>query len=132
MAVKEFKYRGYTIEELKKMDRAKLLELAPSGVRRRLTRGMEIDRKIKNAISNIGKVESSKKNIETHRRDIIITPDMIGLKLMVYTGKAFENVEIKDEMLWHYLGEFVDTRKRPVHSKAGIGATRSSKNVGKK
>ena len=46
-----------------------------------------------------------------------------------YNGKLFEIVEIKPEMIGHYLGEFSLTRRRVQHGSPGIGATRSSKYV---
>ena len=39
------------------------------------------------------------------------------------------NIEIKPEMIGHYLGEFSLTRKHIQHGSPGIGATRSSKYV---
>jgi len=66
------------------------------------------------------------KPIRTHRRDLIITPKMVGKTIGVYTGKEFAPVVISDEMLGHYLGEYALTRKRLRHGKAGIGATKSS------
>ena len=54
---------------------------------------------------------------------------MIGLKVGVYNGKEFVTVEIKPQMIGHYLGEFSLTRKRVQHGSPGIGATRSSKYV---
>ena len=39
---------------------------------------------------------------------------------------SFVNVEIKEKMIGNYLGEYVLTRKKLVHGKAGIGATKSS------
>ena len=44
----------------------------------------------------------------------------------VYNGKEFIPLTITAEMLGHYLGEFVLTRKKVAHSAPGIGATRSS------
>jgi small subunit ribosomal protein S19 len=54
---------------------------------------------------------------------------MVGKKIEVHNGKAFENVEIMPEMVGHYLGEFALTRGRVQHGAAGVGATRSSKYV---
>ena len=42
---------------------------------------------------------------------MIIVPDMIGSVVGVYNGKAFTAVEVKPEMLGHYLGEFSITYK---------------------
>jgi small subunit ribosomal protein S19 len=46
--------------------------------------------------------------------------------LSIYNGKEFKEFEIKPEMIGHFIGEFVLTRKPPVHSGPGVGATRSS------
>ena len=67
-----------------------------------------------------------KKPIRTHRRDIIVIPQMVGLRIDVYNGKEFVPVNVTEKMIGHYLGELVMTRKRLIHGKAGIGATRSS------
>lgn len=66
------------------------------------------------------------KPIKTHCRDMVIIPEMIGLNLMVHSGKEFVAVDVKPEMIGHYLGEFVITNKKVVHGTPGIGASRSS------
>jgi len=65
--------------------------------------------------------------LRTHRREIIILPDFVGRRIDVYNGKEFIRVDIKPEMIGHYLGEFALTRKPVKHSGPGVGATRSSK-----
>jgi small subunit ribosomal protein S15e len=67
--------------------------------------------------------------VKTHLRDMIIVPEMIGSQVGVYNGKVFNNVEIKPEMVGHYLGEFSITYKPVSHGRAGIGATKSSRFV---
>jgi small subunit ribosomal protein S19 len=57
---------------------------------------------------------------------MIILPEMIGFSIKIYQGKEFVPVIIEPDMVGHYLGEFVLTRKRVAHSAPGIGATRSS------
>ncbi|KAE8729567.1 40S ribosomal protein S15 [Hibiscus syriacus] len=44
--------------------------------------------------------------IRTHLRNMIIVPEMIGSIITVYNGKTFNQVEIKPEMINHYLAEF--------------------------
>lgn len=66
------------------------------------------------------------KPIKTHCRDMVILPEMVGLMLLVHSGKEFTSVEVKPEMIGHYLGEFVITNKKVVHGTPGIGASRSS------
>jgi small subunit ribosomal protein S15e len=45
-------------------------------------------------------------SVKTHLRDMIIVPEMIGSVVGVYSGKEFNHVEIKPEMVGYYLGEF--------------------------
>jgi len=132
MVVREYKYKGYNLEQLQKMSYDEFKKIVPSRVKRSMERGIVYDKKITNALESLKKGEILKKPVKTHKRDIIIMPNMVGLKVAVYNGKSFETITINPEMICHYLGEFVVTRKRPSHSKAGIGATRSSKNSGKK
>ena len=68
----------------------------------------------------------NEQNIETHCRDMIILPEMIGKTIKIHKGKEFVQVMIMENMIGHYLGEFALTRNRVEHSAPGIGATRSS------
>jgi small subunit ribosomal protein S15e len=52
---------------------------------------------------------------------------MVGSVVGVYNGKQFNAVEIKGEMIGHYLGEFSMTYKPVRHGRPGIGATHSSR-----
>jgi len=121
MAKKEFTFRGKTIEELKKLSLNELGELLPSRQRRTLKRGLTDQQKIL-----LKKISKKENGIETHCRDAIILPEMIGITIKIHSGKEFVPVMIIDEMIGHYLGEFVLTRKKIAHSSPGIGATRSS------
>lgn len=127
MAKKEFTYRGKRMEELLAMDTAAFAELVTARARRSLLRNEN-----KHLLAKVDKakaeLDSGKfpKPVRTHRRDTIVIPKMVGLRMAVYKGNEFVNVDIKPEMLGHYLGEFALTRKRVTHGKAGIGATRSS------
>ena len=68
----------------------------------------------------------SKTVINTHLRDLLILPYMIGTTVNVYSGKEFVPVIITTEMIGHYLGEYVITNKRVNHGAPGVGASRSS------
>ena len=65
--------------------------------------------------------------MKTHLRNMIIVPEMIGCIVGVYNGRNFNNVEIKAEMVGHYLGEFSLSYSPVKHNRPGIGATHSSK-----
>jgi small subunit ribosomal protein S19 len=66
------------------------------------------------------------KPLKTHCRDMVILPEMVGLTLLVHSGKEFTSVDVRPEMIGHYLGEFVITNKKVLHGTPGIGASRSS------
>ena len=44
--------------------------------------------------------------VRTHLRNMVIIPEMIGSVVGVYNGKTFNQVEIKPDMIGHYLAEF--------------------------
>ena len=121
MALKEFMYRGRTLEDLKKMSIDEFAQIIPSKQRRSLKKGLNDSQK-----KLLGKINKNKKNIETHCRDFVILPKMVGMLIKVYNGKEFIPVIIQEEMIGHYLGEFALTRKKVTHSAPGIGATRST------
>ncbi|MEM5793882.1 MAG: 30S ribosomal protein S19 [Candidatus Aenigmatarchaeota archaeon] len=129
---KVFTYRGYTLEELKKMSINEFAKLLTSRERRSLLRGLtERQKKL---------LEEIRKNPEkfhkTHERDMIILPEMVGAKIGVYIGGTkkgesgkWASIVITPEMIGHRLGEFAITCKRVKHSAPGVGATRGSKHV---
>lgn len=121
--MKEFTYRGATLEELKSMSIEKFSSLLPSRERRSLLRQAEF---IKKFLARCEKNSEKGKVCRTHFRHLVIVPKMIGLKIGVYSGKEFVSFEITPEMLGHRLGEFVMTRGKVEHGSPGIGATRSS------
>ena len=71
------------------------------------------------------------KAIKTHLRDAIIMPEMVGSIAAVYSGKYWNEVEIRADMIGDYLAEYSMTYKPVKHGKVGHGATRGSKFVAK-
>ena len=65
--------------------------------------------------------------VEIHLKKMVIVPEMIGTIVGVHNGKVFTQVEVKPEMIGHYLGEFSITYKPVKHGRPGIGATHSSR-----
>ena len=120
--VKEFKYRGKTLEELKSMGLSELASLFPARARRSLLRGLTDEQK-----KLVKKVEAGKKNLKTHCRDMVVIPQLVGATIKIHNGKDWIPVEITTERLGHYLGEFAQTRRLVRHSGPGVGATRSSR-----
>lgn len=128
---KRFTYRGVEIEKLLDMGTDELVELFPARARRRFQRGLK-----RKSLALIKKLRIAKKQaphgerpdaVRTHLRNMIIVPEMIGSVVGVYNGKTFNQVEIKPEMIGHYLGEFSITYKPVGHGRPGIGASTSSR-----
>ena len=119
---KEFLFRGHTMDELLAMPFDEILELLPSRARRTYVRGLNYEQQLL-----FDKLKDAEEPVRTHRRDIPIIPQFVGKTVSIYNGKEFKDVEIKPEMIGHFLGEFAVTRKGPQHSGPGVGATRSSK-----
>ncbi|HYS71610.1 MAG TPA: 30S ribosomal protein S19 [Thermoplasmata archaeon] len=121
---KEFTYRGFTLDELRAMPLQDVIDLLPARARRTYVRGLDDER-----LTFVEKLRGngSEEAVRTHCRDVPILPDFVGKKVAVHNGKAFALVEIKPEMIGHYLGEFAMTRHDVKHSGPGVGATRSSK-----
>lgn len=113
------------------MPTEKFVELCTARARRKFSRGLKA-----RPASLIKRIRKSKKEcgpedkpevVKTHLRDMIIVPEMIGANVGIYNGKTFNQVEIKPEMIGHYLGEFSITYKPVKHGRPGIGATHSSR-----
>lgn len=123
--MKEFMYKGKSVEELKRMDIKELAKILNARTRRSLLRGFtDAQKKLLSRIKE--QHEGNKKPIKTHCRDIIVIPEMFGLIIHIHNGKEFIPVSIVPEMIGHHLGEFTYNRKKVAHSAPGIGATRSS------
>uniref|UniRef100_A0A670J116 40S ribosomal protein S15 n=1 Tax=Podarcis muralis TaxID=64176 RepID=A0A670J116_PODMU len=113
---RKFTYRGVDLDQLLDMSYEKLMQLYSHSLLKRL-------RKAKKEVLPMEKPEV----VKTHLRDMIILPEMVGSMVGVYKGKTFSQVELKPEMIGHYLGEFSITYKPVKHSRPGIGATHSSR-----
>ena len=111
--------------------REQFQELVPCRQRRRFQRGLK-----KKHSTLLQKLRKAKKEcpfgekpvvVKTHLRNMIVLPEMVGSIVGVYNGKTYNAVEIKPEMMGHYLGEFSITYKPVKHGRPGIGATHSSR-----
>jgi len=126
---KEFMYRGHDLSSLQGMSMDEFINLLPSRQRRSLQRGLTPEQRIllekmREAQEAVRKGEDA--TIKTHVRDMVILPEMVGAKIAVHNGKEFVPMEIRPEMIGHYLGEFAITNKPVRHGTPGIGASRSS------
>ena len=126
--VKEFHYRGHSLEQLQQLAMDDFITLLPSKARRKLSRGLPIEhRKLLESIRALkknGKIETV--TVKTHCRGMVIVPEMVDATIAVYNGKEFIPIKIKFEMVGYLIGEFSITVKRVNHGQPGVGASRSS------
>jgi small subunit ribosomal protein S19 len=126
---KEFSYRGNNLISLTGMSMDEFINLLPSRQRRSLQRGLTPEQRIlleKLRAAKEAQKQGKEVNIKTHVRDLIILPEMVGAKIHIHNGKEFVGIDIKPDMIGHYLGEFAITNKPVRHGTPGIGASRSS------
>ncbi|MCK5624659.1 ribosomal protein S19 family protein [Candidatus Pacearchaeota archaeon] len=126
---KEFKYKGMSIEELKKLDVREFAKYLRSRQRRTVLRQFQ---KIEDFINRSKEKERKDKRIKTHQRDLVIVPQMVGMKISIHNGNTFVLVDVTGEMLGHKFGEFAPTRNRVKHSSAGVGGTKGTRSKSKK
>ncbi|XP_038076058.1 40S ribosomal protein S15-like [Patiria miniata] len=128
---RKYTYRGVDLEQLLDMNNEQLMELFCCRARRKYNRGLK-----RKPMALIKKLRKAKKEappmekpevVKTHLRNMIIVPEMVGSIVGVYQGKTFNQVEVKPDMIGHYLGEFSITYKPVKHGRPGIGATHSSR-----
>ncbi|KAK2107201.1 ribosomal protein S15 [Saguinus oedipus] len=105
---RKFTYRGVDLDQL--------LDIVHQ--QQRLNRGLR--RKQRSLLKRLRK---AKKEAPPMEKPEVMVGSMVG----VYNGKTFNQVEIKPEMIGHYLGEFSITYKPVKHGWRGIGATHSSR-----
>jgi small subunit ribosomal protein S15e len=119
------------LDQLLDLSSDELIERFHARARRRFQRGLK-----RKPLALIKKLRKAKKEastgekpdaVRTHLRNMIIVPEMIGSVIGVYNGKTFNQVEVKPEMVGHYLAEFSITYKPVMHGRPGIGSTHSSR-----
>uniref|UniRef100_A0A7M5V0D8 40S ribosomal protein S15 n=2 Tax=Clytia hemisphaerica TaxID=252671 RepID=A0A7M5V0D8_9CNID len=128
---KKFSFRGVDLDQLLDLSSEQLMDLVHARARRRFGRGLKMKplalmKKLRKAKKEAAPMEKPAV-VKTHLRNMIVLPDMIGSIVGVHNGKTFNQVEIKPEMIGHYLGEFSMTYKPVRHGRPGIGATHSSR-----
>ena len=126
-------YRGIELDKLLDMKLEEVINMMRSRQQRRFRKGTVTTGKYERLIKKLriakrDSVPGEKPiTVKTHLRNAIIVPEMCGSVVEVYGGKYWHPVEVKADMVGHYLAEFSLTYKRVMHGKVGVGATRSSK-----
>lgn len=129
---RKFYFRGVDLDSLIDLSNEQFGDLVTARARRRLIkRGLTpkyyaLNKKLRKAKREAVQGERPAV-VKTHLRNMIVVPEMVGSVVGVYNGCTFNAVEIKPEMIGHYLGEFSITYKPVRHGRPGIGATHSSR-----
>ena len=121
---KQTTFRGKAMDELKSLEVREFAKFLTSSPKKFVLRHFN---EIEDFITQARKKMSKNKPIKTHKRDLVVVPGMIGMRIQIHNGRAFTPAEITWEMLGHKFGEFSPTRGRIKHGKAGLGATKGSK-----
>merc|ERR1740129_2150423 len=122
---KKFQYRGVELEKLLDLSNTALMDLMCARQRRKFSRGISrapttLLKKLRKAKTETPYGEKPAA-VKTHLRNMVIVPEMIGSVVAIYNGKQFINVEIKPDMIGHYLAEFSITYKPIRHGRGGGG-----------
>merc|ERR1711877_5664 len=120
---RKYSYRGVDLDKLLDYSNQDLMELFRARQRRKFSRGIK-----RKPIALLKKLRKAKREtaygdkpepVKTHLRNMVIVPEMIGSVVAVYNGKQYISVEIKPDMVGHYLAEFSITYKPIRHGRAG-------------
>lgn len=127
-----FMYKGYTLDELRKLSMDSFIKILDARKRRSLLRGLP--RRQKKLLENLRKARRAAKKgknivVRTHCRDMIVLPEFVGLTVAIHNGATFIEVLFTPEHIGHYFGEFAPTNKPVRHGAPGVGATKSSQYV---
>lgn len=107
---RKFSYRGYELDSLLDMSTEDFMKIVHARARRRFSRGLK-----RKPMGLIKKLRKAKKEapanekpavVKTHLRDMLVVPEMCGSQIGIYSGRVFNTVEIRPEMIGHYLGMY--------------------------
>ncbi len=84
---------------------------------RSISKGAFVDEKLLKKVHAMQK-QRERKPIKTWSRRSTVTPDFVGLTMMIHNGRTFQATFITENMVGHKLGEFALTRT--FHKHGGI------------
>jgi small subunit ribosomal protein S15e len=131
-AQRNYTFRGKTLDDLKSLEVNQFVDLLGSHGRRFAHRTMglphiKLIKKLKAAREKVaGQSGIRPPVVRTHLRAMVILPEFVDNVIGIYNGKEFTEIQVKPDMIGHVLAEFSMAKRIVKHSKAGVGATRSS------
>ena len=81
---------------------------------RSVSKGPFVDEKLLKKVTAMQK-QRERKPIKTWSRRSTVTPEFVGLTMMIHNGRTFHPVFITENMVGHKLGEFSLTRTFRKH-----------------
>ena len=81
---------------------------------RSIRKGPYVDEKLLKKVVSMQK-QRERKPIKTWSRRSTVTPDFVGLTMMIHNGRSFIATFITENMVGHKLGEFSPTRTFKKH-----------------
>lgn len=90
---------------------------------RSVKKGPFIERKLYQRVLAMAQ-ESNKQMLRTYSRTSTIIPEMVGLTISIYNGKAWIPVFVTENLVGHKLGEFAPTRVFRGHAGSDRKAVR--------
>jgi len=85
---------------------------------RSVWKGPFIDNNILDEIYKLYKSDKRKVPIKIVSKNSVIFPSFVGLTFFISNGKKFSTLTINENMVGHKFGEFVVTKKYPIHKKS--------------
>jgi small subunit ribosomal protein S19 len=84
---------------------------------RSVWKGPFIDDKVLHEIYKLQKENKRKVPIKIKSKESVIFPSFVGLTFSIFNGRSFANLVISETMVGHKFGEFIVTKKYPIHKK---------------
>ena len=81
---------------------------------RSVSKGPFVDEKLMKKVTSMQK-QRERKPIKTWSRRSTVTPEFVGLTMMIHNGRTFQATFITENMVGHKLGEFSPTRTFRKH-----------------
>lgn len=130
-AQRNYTFRGKTLDDLRGMDIPDFIKLLNTHRQRYLSRSFGLQhikfiKKLKAARAAVKGPGERPAVVRTHLRSMVVLPEFVDNVIGIYNGKEYVEIQIKPEMIGHVLADFSMSKKIVKHSKAGVGATRSS------
>jgi small subunit ribosomal protein S19 len=85
---------------------------------RSVWKGPFIDNRVLNEIYELHKANKKKTPIKIMTKNSVIFPSFVGLTFFIFNGKKFLTLTVNENMVGHKFGEFIVTKKYPIHKKS--------------